>query len=119
MPTTLRSTTHTAKKEHHCDYCLQKISIGEEYGYAAMVYCGDFYTWKNHIKCEWIAHQLNMFDEAYEGVNDEMFCEEITNEYSNLMDKHFNVICESKNYEVPNFKDQLDFVIKFHSDRDQ
>jgi hypothetical protein len=70
-----------AAKEHRCDWCGDTIKVGEIYDYSSMVN-GDFYVWKNHKDCAWIAHELNMFDDCDDGVSDQDFWEFITDYYN-------------------------------------
>ena len=45
------STRQTARKEHVCDLCNRKISIGEKYDYCAGKFDGDFFVSKLHTEC--------------------------------------------------------------------
>lgn len=40
MPTILRETYPTAKKEHRCEFCCEKIAIGQKYVRQTNVYDG-------------------------------------------------------------------------------
>lgn len=41
----------SAKKEHECYLCGQKIEKGEQYRILTGVFCGDFYNLKLHGQC--------------------------------------------------------------------
>ena len=81
MPLVLSSKRHIAQKEHHCDFCGEKIMIGEKYTAQANIFEGQFYVWKTHIDCEWIAHKLKMYDWRDEGVTQDDFMEDVDNAY--------------------------------------
>lgn len=86
MQTQLSYTTHKAKKQHRCDWCCQKIEVGEVYNYSTHVCDGHFFVWKNHERCEQIANKLKMFDEAdYEGLTSDDFQESIIDAYARLI----------------------------------
>lgn len=102
--TILKDQYQKAKKEHICDWCNQKIEIGEVYHYGVYKY-DYFYTWKNHLRCSEIASKLNMFDHCDEGVTQEDFVELVQETYKNWF---YNNNIE--NFKIPDFKTQLDFV---------
>lgn len=103
-----------ARKVHFCNWCAQKIQPGELYDKAANVYDGKIYTWKNHFACMKIATRLNMWDDVDDGVTENDFQESIQNEYCNLMSKHQNELYESDDFELPDFRGQLKFVLDFY-----
>jgi len=74
----LSTVTRKAKKEHSCDYCGQKISIGETYENQTNVHDG-LYHWKSHLSCVEIARKLKMFENCWydEGVTAEHFQETV------------------------------------------
>ena len=43
MPTILRETYPTANKEHGCEFCCEKITIGQKYVRQTNVYDGVVY----------------------------------------------------------------------------
>lgn len=49
MPTILRETYPTAKKEHRCEFCCEKIAIGQKYVRQTNIYDGLSMT-LSHIK---------------------------------------------------------------------
>ena len=109
---TISFTTPKARKEHTCDWCNEKIKVGEIYTRA---FCkeDDVYVWKNHIHCEKIAQELKMFDNG--SVSESDVVETIQEEYQRIMSENNNEIYESKDFKYPNFKEQLDFVCSFHN----
>jgi hypothetical protein len=110
---TISFTTPKARKEHTCDWCNEKIEVGEKYTRA---FCkeDDVYVWKNHIHCEEIAQELKMFDNNG-SLSECDFTESIQEEYQRIMCEKFNEIYESKDFKYPNFKSQLDFVCSFYN----
>lgn len=78
MPTVLRETYPTARKEHGCEFCCEKIAIGQKYVRQTNVYdgvVGDFIT---HQECKEVAHELNMYDDCDDdGLCGEQFREEL------------------------------------------
>jgi hypothetical protein len=63
----------TAIKEHKCDYCGFKINKGEKYQKSFNSDEGDVWTWKNHLDCEKLCHDMGMFKEVPEGVSYDCF----------------------------------------------
>lgn len=113
METIKSPTKIKAAKEHRCDFCLGKIEEGSEY--IKSVYKYDFiYSWKAHKKCDEIASKLEMYEDCVDGVTAEGFAEKIRQEYSDLMSKTQNCIYESKNFVLPNFEGQLQFVLAYY-----
>lgn len=113
----LSTKTQKAKKQHSCDYCYNKINIGELYQYSAIVNCGDFYAFKNHISCQKIAEHLKMFEQdevRYEGLTSDNFQETICEEYYSIMKKCLKDVFTSKEFKIPSFNIQLNFVINYY-----
>lgn len=108
---TIAYSTPKAKKEHKCDWCGEVINIGEKY---KLSFCKEdyVYVWKNHIHCEKIAQELNMFENG--SVTEGDFVDHITEEYQTIMSNNFNDLYESKDFKSPKFKEQLDFVLEYH-----
>ena len=104
----------TAKKNHTCGYCEMKIEKGEKYETTTLKY--DYiYRWKNHIRCSAIARKLNMFDNSYDdGLDYEGFKEFINIEFCNIYQTKHIDIYESKDFQIPTFGEQLEFVCNFH-----
>ena len=95
----------TARKSHVCNYCGCVIPVGEKYQISVLKYDGRIYAWKNHKRCAELASALNM--EGEEGVTGEDFYEYITEEFRVINNK---LDPEEKGYEIPSFKDQVEFV---------
>jgi hypothetical protein len=85
-------TTPKARKDHTCDWCNEKIKVGEIY---TRSFCkeDDIYVWKNHIYCEEIAEKLKMFNESIE-VTKCLFFETISEEFEKI----------KQSDEIPSFK---------------
>lgn len=114
----LSNKTLKANKVHRCNYCGLAIPKGETYENSTLKY-DDIYRWKNHIDCREIANKLHMFEYADEGVTGEFFYESITEEYSQIMSDNFNEQYESKDFKVPEWKDQLSFVKDWYKDKEK
>lgn len=103
---TLKESKPIAKKEHQCDWCYGTIKKGEVYERQSNVADGDFYEWKNHLKCRQIAKALDMWDwvgPEY-GLDADSFQESINEEYRSL----------APGSDDTSFQDRLDFVINHH-----
>lgn len=61
----IRQQIVTARKDHKCDYCEQKIQKGQKYDYQFCV-DGEAYSWKSHLDCNELACALEMFDDGYD-----------------------------------------------------
>lgn len=113
---TLSTSNPKARKDHKCSWCGQFIPKGEKYERGTCKFDGLIYTWKNHECCMKIAQKLDMwYDTDGEGVTDEDFYQSIHEEYRVIMDKHFNVAYGSKDFEFPQFKEQLILVLNHHN----
>lgn len=101
-----------ARKEHICNYCGQIIHKGEVYCRQLNKMDGDLYTWKNHLKCQDIAEELNMFDgPCDEGLTGESFQEYIRDEYMSLVNEKLET---DDKFTYPPFAEQLDFIIRHY-----
>lgn len=107
---TLSNTTPKARKEHQCNFCSGKIGVGETYKHQVNVYEGDIYQWKTHTRCSEITSKLKMYEDADEGVCDQMFSEYINHEYGELKDREVVVGI----FEKTTFQERLDFVCNYH-----
>lgn len=103
-----------AKKFHRCDYCNQKIDLGEKYTNQFNRVSEGVYTWKSHLHCDEIALKLKMHDQADEGVSSDDFFEHIQCEFSHIMSEVYNEIYESETYKIPPFSEQLTLVLNHH-----
>ena len=98
-----------SRKIHNCSYCNGQIAIGEIYNRTKLKY--DYiYTWKSHLKCSEIADKLKMYDNDGEGLTHEDFCESIKEEFRQIWMKKSIDYFESKEFIIPKFKEQLEFV---------
>lgn len=90
MPTTLRETYPTAKKEHTCEFCACKIHIGQKYVRQTNVYDGVVYDFITHQECKDVARELRMYDDYDDsGLDGESFRSQL---YSYIYDKHIEDI---------------------------
>lgn len=64
MPTILRETYPTARKEHGCEFCCEKIAIGQKYVRQTNIYDGTIYDFVTHQECDEVARELNMYDDC-------------------------------------------------------
>jgi len=111
---TISSSKPKANKQHTCDWCEGVINKGDIYEKTVLKH--DFiFTWKNHIKCSQIALKLNMFDNCDEGLDSESFKECINIAFCEIWQKKDIEYYESKDFRIPSFAEQLDFVISENS----
>lgn len=75
MPVMLKYETRKARKQHTCNYCGGLISPGEQYKYSAHIYDGEFFDWKEHMDCGFIASELWRYIDPDEGMTQEDFQE--------------------------------------------
>lgn len=86
MPTILKETYPTAKKEHVCEFCCEKIAIGQKYVRQTNVYDGVVYDFITHQECKEVAHELNMYDDCDDnGLCGEQFREELAHTYTPII----------------------------------
>lgn len=76
MKTISYSNNVKARKDHACDFCGFKINKGETYIKSTHVYDG-IYDWRTHADCGNLASKLNMYEDADEGVTQDMFMETV------------------------------------------
>lgn len=107
METLLEPTLTKANKNHACDFCGEKIIIGEKYLKSTHKFDGDIYNWKTHIYCAEIAARLKMYDEADEGVTSDYFIERISDEHYFILSKSFT---EEEANKFSNILSQLHYV---------
>lgn len=88
MPTILKETKPIARKEHRCNYCGAKISIGTQYLRTTLVYDDKPYDWVEHYECAEITRELDMHKWCDdEGLSQEAFVDAVW-EYVN--EKHYD-----------------------------
>jgi len=101
-----------ARKVHRCNYCNGEIMKGEVYIYSKLVNEGGLYTWKSHTQCQTIAEKLEMFDSAEDGLTEEMFCENIREEYEYLIE-YLNIDSDEQPEKV-DFQEKLRCLCEHH-----
>ena len=73
---TIRQAHETkAIKQHVCDFCSEKIQIGETYFSSTHTHDGTIYDWKTHKGCNFIANKLDMYDNCDDGLTGDDFME--------------------------------------------
>ena len=105
MPTILRETYPTARKEHGCEFCCEKIAIGQKYVRQTNIYDGTIYDFVTHQECNEVAHELNMYDDCDDsGLHGESFRENLNAYvYANHYDEHTDDVYTSwqlNHYEI-------------------
>jgi fructose 1,6-bisphosphatase len=114
-----------AVKEHRCNLCGSKISIGDTYMTSTHKSDGDIYAWKTHKHCSEIADRLKMYEECDEGLTGDDFQETIHGEYFDLMlnkftkedvAKYSDVLQQLRNVR---FNDKLWYVIRHYNKIDK
>lgn len=79
----LSEKTVKARKAHQCGFCTIIIPKGAIY--TSQVNTADgIGTFKAHTSCLKLAHKLDMFNEAEDGVDSDLFCEIIEDKYNEL-----------------------------------
>lgn len=90
MIETLRYATETkAIKEHICNFCGEKIRVGEIY-LKSTHKRDELYDWKTHRYCSNLAAKLKMYDYADEGVTHDDFVETISEEFFTILHRMFS-----------------------------
>jgi len=105
-----------ARKEHTCNWCSQKIQIGEAYRKQTIFTEGSAYTWKNHRHCEALADRLEMFKnfDDGDGLSESDFFDCITEEFRNIMYEKNKTSYNSSN-PMPNFSERMK-IVRIHHD---
>lgn len=107
---TIQQSEIKANKPHICNYCGGEIAKGEQYLRSVHKYEGEIYTWKAHKSCQQIASDLQMFDNADEGVTMDYFIEQIRAAYRDMMIVTNRELYESEKFTMLKFREQLEFV---------
>lgn len=76
-----------ARKEHTCDYCRCKIEKGTKYYKQTLKYEDTIYDWKCHGECKDLTSDLDMWDNADDGVGPYEFGD-CVNEF--LLDRYYD-----------------------------
>lgn len=97
----LRQSKPKSKKEHTCDFCIEKIEKGKVYNSDTISHGDEFYTWKTHLKCAIIANKLTMYEDSQDGVTSDEFQDYITEEFKRMHEEGFK---------LPSFQERLNYV---------
>ncbi len=89
METIAHPSETKAIKEHNCDFCSEKISVGSIYIKSIHKMDGRIYSFKTHTYCARLAETLKMYDHADEGVTGEIFMETVSEVHYDLIIKQF------------------------------
>ncbi len=110
-----------ANKEHRCNFCGEKIVIGEKYITSTHKFDGSVYDWKAHIRCSNMASRLKMYDDCDEGLTEEIFQETIHNVHDDLLinmfpkdeiNKYTDIIQQLRHVK---FRNKLWYVIRHYA----
>ena len=121
METLTYQTDTKAKKEHSCDFCGEKIRVGETYSKSTHKHEGSVYDWKTHKHCSDLATQMKMYDECEEGVTQDDFIEYVSSKHFDLLvglfpekeiQKYSDVIQQIR---YVSFKQKLSYVIRHYA----
>lgn len=106
-----------ARKQHMCDFCGERISIGEKYMKATHV--DDYiYDWRAHVYCNKLSHTLKMYNECDDGVTAEYFQEDVSEKHIDILRNQLPNEGYQKYSDILNqltkvkFRDKLWFVIR-------
>jgi predicted RNA-binding Zn-ribbon protein involved in translation (DUF1610 family) len=72
-----------AKKPHRCDFCRREIHPGETYVYS-FIKDGISYSWRSHLKCDYISQALWEYIDPWDGIGAEEFldgCAQFSTEF--------------------------------------
>ncbi len=65
----------TARKEHCCDWCGEKIKAGEKYHYETFIFDGEFWDWHSHLACSRVVSAIWDYVDPDEGMDSDEFLE--------------------------------------------
>lgn len=103
MLTILRETYPTANKEHRCEFCFEKITIGQKYVRQTNVYDGVVYDFITHKECKEVADELRMYDDCDEGLDGDGFVDSLNQYvYDNYYDDKIDDI--AKDWQLPRYE---------------
>ena len=73
-----------------CEFCCEKIAIGQKYVRQTNIYDGTIYDFVTHQECNEVAHELNMYDDCDDsGLDGDSFRENLNAYvYANHYDEH-------------------------------
>ena len=89
MDTLMQPTKTKAIKEHRCNFCGEKIYKGDTYIKSTHKNEGEVYDWKTHDRCSELADKMKMYEDADEGVSQEIFMENVSEEHYCLLTDRF------------------------------
>lgn len=114
-----------ANKDHRCNFCGEKIRKGEVYSTSTHKYDGRVYDWKTHKHCSDIATRLKMYDDADDGLTEDMFQETIHYVHDDLLitmipneerNKYTDIIQQLR---CVQFRHKLSYVIRHYAKIDK
>lgn len=108
----------TAKKDHTCNFCGEKILKGSIYVFSTHKHEGDLYNWKTHKYCGKLASVMNMYENCDDGVTEDDFTEHVSNFHDDLLidllpkgdKKEYSDIIQQLRH--VNFKYKLNYVLR-------
>lgn len=122
METLMQPQKTKANKEHRCDFCNGKINKGDKYLKSTHKSDGDIYDWKTHDYCSELASKMKMYDDADEGVTQEMFMENVSEAHYSFLTARF-AQNERRQYSdilnqlrYVNFREKLHYVIMHYKE---
>ena len=77
-----------ARKQHCCNFCGSKISIGEKYFNTTIAGDEGIYNWKTHKYCDSLAEKLGMYEYEFhngEGITEEDFRTSVHEKYLDIL----------------------------------
>lgn len=107
-----------ASKDHKCDFCGEKIFKGIIYIKSTHEFDGQIYDWKTHDYCSKLASKLNMYDDADEGVTQDMFMEIVGEKHDDILigmlpeneiQKYGDIVRQIRHVR---FRDKLSYVLR-------
>jgi len=125
METLSQSKETKARIQHRCDFCNDRIVIGEKYIKSTHAYNGQVYDWKTHKYCSKLANRLKMYDDCEEGVTMDDFMELVSEKHNDILitqipDKDANKYGDIiRQLTKVRFTDKLWFVIRYFNKLDK
>lgn len=122
METLSNESKVKARKEHCCNFCSEKISIGQPYYSSTHVNDGDIYAWRTHVECRDLSIILKMQENCPDGVGQFEFEEIVHEAYYDLMaaaiPEPYRANCSVILDELPHvkFQHKLRRLIRHYSD---
>ena len=107
-----------SRKEHRCDFCSEKIIVGQKYTKSSYANDGSVYHWKVHNYCDKLSHTLKMYEDFNEGVTMDDFMENVSEAHQEILTSIIPTEDINKFSDITSqltkvrFKDKLWFVIR-------